>query len=121
VDCSLVTGAFFAAAMVVMDNATDLPTLKQMEPGAMMALLAIMVVYQVLFLALGSATPGMRWAHISLRTLSDARPTRGQRCARLLALLLSLLPVGLGVAWAIFDEGHLSWHDRLSGTYLKKS
>jgi uncharacterized RDD family membrane protein YckC len=121
VDCSLVTGAFFAAAMVVMDNASDLPTLKQMEPGAMMALLAIMVVYQALFFVLGSATPGMRWAHISLRTLNDARPTRGQRCARLLALLLSLLPVGLGVAWAIFDESHLSWHDRLSGTYLKKS
>jgi TRAP-type C4-dicarboxylate transport system permease small subunit len=63
----------------------------------------------------------MRWAHISLRTLNDARPARGQRCARLLALLLSLLPVGLGVAWAIFDESHLSWHDRLSRTYLKKS
>jgi hypothetical protein len=29
--------------------------------------------------------------------------------------------VGLGAAWAIFDEGHLSWHDRLSRTYLKKS
>jgi uncharacterized RDD family membrane protein YckC len=120
VDCSLVAVAFFAAAMVVMDNATDLPTLKQMEPGAVMALLAIMVVYQALFFALGSATPGMRWAHISLRTLNDAMPTRGQRCARLVALLLSLLPVGLGVAWAIFDEGHLTWHDRLSGTYLKK-
>jgi hypothetical protein len=25
------------------------------------------------------------------------------------------------VAWAIFDEEHLSWHDRLSGTYLRKS
>jgi hypothetical protein len=40
---------------------------------------------------------------------------------RLLALVLSLLPVGLGVAWSIFDENHLSWHDRLSRTYLKKS
>jgi len=24
------------------------------------------------------------------------------------------------VAWAIFDEEHLSWHDRLSRTYLRK-
>lgn len=121
VDCSLVAGAFFAAALGVMDQAENLPTLKQIGPGAIMALLLIMVAYQLLFFVLGSATPGMRWAHISLRTMNNARPARGQRCARLLAQLLSLLPVGLGVAWAIFDEAHLSWHDRLSGTYLKKT
>jgi len=26
----------------------------------------------------------------------------------------------LGVAWALFDEDHLCWHDRLSRTYLRK-
>ncbi len=120
-DLSLVAGAFFAAAMLVMNNAESLPTLKQMEPGAIMGLVAILAVYQMLFFAFGSATPGMRWAHISLHTLEGARPTRGQRCARMFSFLLSLLPVGLGVAWSIFDEDHLSWHDRLSKTYLKKS
>jgi hypothetical protein len=35
-------------------------------------------------------------------------------------MLLSVLPLGLGVMWSIFDEDHLSWHDRLSGTYLRK-
>jgi uncharacterized RDD family membrane protein YckC len=121
VDCSLMTGAFVAAAMVAMNKATYLPPLKEIEAGAIVALLAIVVVYQLLFFTLGAATPGMRWAHISLHTLNDERPARGQRFGRQLALVLSLLPVGLGVAWAIFDEGHLSWHDRLSRTYLKKS
>ena len=121
VDYSLMTGAFIAAAMVAMNKAASLPPLKEIEAAAIVALLAIVVVYQLLFFMLGSATPGMRWAHISLNTLNDERPTRWQRCGRLLALLLSLLPVGLGVAWAIFDESHLSWHDRLSRTYLKKS
>jgi uncharacterized RDD family membrane protein YckC len=121
VDCSLMTGAFVGAVMVAMNKATSLPPLKEIEAAGIAALLAIIVVYQLLFFMLGSATPGMRWAHISLHTLNDERPTRWQRCGRLLALLLSLLPVGLGVAWAIFDEGHLSWHDRLSRTYLKKS
>jgi hypothetical protein len=37
------------------------------------------------------------------------------------ALILSVLPAGLGLAWSIFDEEHLSWHDRLSRTYLRKS
>ena len=35
-------------------------------------------------------------------------------------MVLSLLPIGLGVAWSIFDEEHLSWHDRFSQTYLRK-
>jgi uncharacterized RDD family membrane protein YckC len=49
--------------------------------------------------------------------LDNRRPSWAQRCGRLGALLLSVLPVGLGIALAIFDDDHLSWHDRLSGTY----
>jgi len=39
---------------------------------------------------------------------------------RLCALLFSLAPLGLGVAWALFDEDHLSWHDRISKTYQRR-
>jgi len=62
----------------------------------------------------------MKYAGLSLCTFDGGKPTGAQRSGRLGALLLSLLPVGLGVAWAIFDEEHLSWHDRLSRTYLRK-
>jgi hypothetical protein len=62
----------------------------------------------------------MKYAHLSLCTFEDQRPSRAQLHFRLGALLLSLAPVGLGIAWAIFDEDHLSWHDRLSHTYLRK-
>jgi uncharacterized RDD family membrane protein YckC len=120
VDCALMTFAFFVAALVVMEKAKDLPTLREVEMSAVVALLAIGALYQVFFFTLGAATPGMKWARLSLCTLTDARPTRAQRCGRLIAMALSLLPVGLGVAWAIFDEEHLSWHDRLSGTYLRR-
>jgi hypothetical protein len=61
----------------------------------------------------------MRYAGISLCTFDDERPTRAQLRRRLVALFLSLLPVGLGVLWAIFDEDHLSWHDRISRTYQR--
>jgi uncharacterized RDD family membrane protein YckC len=120
VDFSLITGALAGTAMAVMQNATDLPGTKAFALTSVWALIAIGVVYQLFFFTLGAATPGMKWAHISLRTLNDEPPSCGQRCCRLAAMLLSLLPVGLGVAWAIFDEEHLSWHDRLSGTYLRK-
>jgi hypothetical protein len=62
----------------------------------------------------------MRYARISLCTFDDQNPTRGQLHGRLVAMILSLLPLGLGLAWAIFDEDHLSWHDRLSKTYQRK-
>jgi hypothetical protein len=35
-------------------------------------------------------------------------------------LPLSVLPLGLGLAWSVFDEDRLTWHDRLSGTYLRE-
>jgi uncharacterized RDD family membrane protein YckC len=66
------------------------------------------------------STPGMRYAGIALSTFEDDSPTRAQLRRRLGAIALSLLPVGLGFAWSVFDEDHLSWHDRISQTYLRK-
>ena len=63
----------------------------------------------------------MKYAHIRLVTFDGHIPSRAQRVSRFFSLLLSLLPVGLGLAWAIFDEDHMSWHDRLSHTYPQKS
>jgi uncharacterized RDD family membrane protein YckC len=120
VDATLIVGAFLSAVAVAASNLKDLPGMREMEVGAVVALLTAGLLYQVLFFTLGEATPGMRYAHVSLCTFDGQRPTRAQRCGRLGALLLSLLPVGLGVAWALFDDGHLSWHDRLSKTYLRK-
>ena len=76
---------------------------------------AVALYHCVLSDAVARATPGMMYARISLCTFDDENPTREQLRDRLGAMLLSLLPVGLGVAWAIFDEDHLSWHDGFRG------
>jgi uncharacterized RDD family membrane protein YckC len=120
VDGALIAGAALAFALVAAVNAQDLPTIREIELGAAVALAVIGVIYQAVFFTLTEATPGMKYARISLCTFDDQIPTGAQRLGRLGALLLSLLPVGLGVGWAIFDEEHLSWHDRLSRTYLRK-
>jgi hypothetical protein len=39
---------------------------------------------------------------------------------RIAGLVLSALPFGLGLAWMLFDEEHLCWHDRLSKTYMRR-
>ena len=121
VDGSLVVGAMLAAAMMAAQNAKELPAPRVVEVAAAVALVVIAALYKTLFYTLGTATPGMRYAGIGLSTFSGERPTRAQRCGRLVALLLSLLPVGLGVVWSIFDDEHLSWHDRLSRTYLQRN
>jgi uncharacterized RDD family membrane protein YckC len=120
VDGALMFGAVLAATLAATLNLEDMPSLQQTAMGALAALVILGGLYQVLFLILGKTTPGMKIAHIALRTFDDESPSRAQRCGRLGALALSLLPAGLGVLWAVVDRDHLSLHDRMSGTYLRK-
>jgi uncharacterized RDD family membrane protein YckC len=120
VDCTLIAGALVAAAMLAAYNVSELPGLRAVAFCAGLALLAIGVAYHMCFMTIARATPGMRYAGIELNTFSGYTTSRWQRCTRLLAFLLSVLPLGLGVVWALFDDGHLTWHDRLSKTYLRK-
>jgi uncharacterized RDD family membrane protein YckC len=121
VNGALITGTFLAAAMAAAANVKDLPPLQEIERGSAVAVLVVGALYLAFFYLLAKGTPGMKYARISLSTFDGQNPTRAQRCGRLAALFLSLLPVGLGILWAIFDEDHLCWHDRLSRTYLRRS
>jgi uncharacterized RDD family membrane protein YckC len=87
--------------------------------AAALALLGIAVAYQWLFFRFSENTPGMLYARIALCTLGDDNPTRRAMQRRVGALLLSALPLGLGLLWAVFDEDGLGWHDRISGTYQR--
>lgn len=120
VDGALIAGVLLAAAGTVVHTTKVLPPVKEIELASVIGLAVMTALYQVFFFTMGSATPGMCWARLSLCTFGGERPARGQRFDRLWALALSLIPVGLGVLWAIFDEQHLSWHDRLSETYVRK-
>jgi uncharacterized RDD family membrane protein YckC len=95
-----------------------LPGLRATEIGLALGFVAAAILYQMLFFTLGRATPGMKYAQIRLTTFDGSVPVRAERYKRMAALLVSVLPAGLGLAWSLFDEDHLSWHDRLSRTYL---
>jgi uncharacterized RDD family membrane protein YckC len=120
VDGALIAGAFLLLAILVAGRMAEIPGPRAIEIGCGMALLMAGALYEVLFFALARPTPGMYYAQLRLCTFEGNTPTRTQRNARLVALLLSALPIGLGLAWAIFDEDHLAWHDRLSHTYLRR-
>jgi uncharacterized RDD family membrane protein YckC len=119
-DGALIIAAFLGSALVAAANIGHPLPVKTEELGAAAALLLIGLLYQTLFLTLAKATPGMRCARISLSTFDGDSPTPAQLRSRLGALLLSVAPAGLGVAWILFDDDRLCWHDRLSRTYLRK-
>jgi uncharacterized RDD family membrane protein YckC len=120
VDACLILAGFFAAATTVAARMQQ-PLAPHTAEAFVVAGLAIAgFVYTAFFFALGVSTPGMRYAGIALSTFEDEAPTRAQLRKRLGAMALSLLPVGLGLAWSVFDEDHLTWHDRISQTYLRK-
>jgi uncharacterized RDD family membrane protein YckC len=120
VDTSLTLAACLSLAALLVSRASHLPGLRTVELVTGLAMLAIGAAYQALFMVLARATPGMRYAGIALCTFEGKLPSRAQRCIRLAALLLSFLPLGLGLVWALFDEDRLMGHDRLSKTYLRK-
>jgi uncharacterized RDD family membrane protein YckC len=120
VDGALNAAVFLGLAMAVAFNVGHLPSARIVELGAASAFLLFALLYQTVFLTLVGVTPGMRYAGLSLCTFDGQIPTSAQLRSRLGALILSVVPVGLGLAWALFDDDRLCWHDRLSRTYLRE-
>ena len=120
VDVALVAGALTGSALVAAATIGHPLPSGIARFSVLFGFLLAGLLYLAIFLILVDATPGMNCAGLSLYTLDGQIPTRSQRRTRLGALFLSVLPVGLGAAWSLFDEDHLCWHDRLSRTYLRK-
>jgi len=119
VDVSLTLAAFLLFIVVFAASTTHLPSGRVALVGAGAILLAMWVLYQFLFFTLTDATPGMRYARIALCTFDDENPSHPAMRARIGAMLLSALPLGLGFFWSFFDEDTLGWHDRITRTYQR--
>ena len=68
------------------------------------------------FWALAGQTPGMRFLSIRLMHDGSAEITFGRAVRRVLALILALLPLGLGYLAILRDPRRRGWHDRMTGT-----
>jgi uncharacterized RDD family membrane protein YckC len=119
-DAVLIAAAFLATAALAMAHLRLLPGPRIAVLAAALCLFVLCAAYQALFMTAIGATPGMSYAGIVLTTFDGCEPTRAQRLGRLLTLVLSVLPLGLGLIWALFDETHFTWHDRLSRTCLSR-
>jgi uncharacterized RDD family membrane protein YckC len=68
------------------------------------------------FWALAGQTPGMRFLSIRLTYRGSTEVTVGCATRRVFALILSLVPLGLGYLAILRDPQRRAWHDRLTGT-----
>ncbi len=73
-----------------------------------------------LFTVFGGTTPGMMMRGLQVVTFSGEPPTPRQMLQRSAGYMLSAGTFFLGFLWALWDEDGLTWHDRLSHTYLSQ-
>jgi uncharacterized RDD family membrane protein YckC len=74
--------------------------------------------YFSLFVTLAGVTPGMQLLSLSVVRLDGHLPDTRQLLWRSFGYLLSGATFALGFLWAVWDEDHFSWQDRISQTYL---
>jgi uncharacterized RDD family membrane protein YckC len=91
----------------------------KMDAAVLSAALALFYAqYFALFTLFGGATPGMMWRGLRLARFDGHEPQSGDRIWRSFGYLVSGGTLMLGFLWALWDEDHLCWHDRISHTHL---
>lgn len=84
------------------------------------AFFAIISFYWIFYIRYLGETTGMTWLGLRVLNFDGQPPTDAQRRARALGTILSTASLGLGFAWSVADEERLSWHDRISKTFVTR-
>ncbi len=80
--------------------------------------LLIYLFYSVFFLAASTQTIGMMITDLRVVGKDGKRPSIGQIFSRCFGFLLSIVTLGVGLAWSLFDSENRCFHDLLSGTRI---
>jgi uncharacterized RDD family membrane protein YckC len=89
--------------------------------GALFALslaMGTVVGYFLFFVALDGQTLGKRLLGLKVVSARGGTPTLAQAVVRMLASLLSILPLYLGFLAMLADTRGRTWHDRIAGTLV---
>jgi uncharacterized RDD family membrane protein YckC len=94
-------------------------TLSKLSAAVYGATFAIVYLqYFALFTVFGGTTPGMMFRGLQVASFSGESPTPRQLLLRSAGYVLSAGTFFMGFFWAWWDEDALTWHDRVSRTYL---
>ncbi len=83
--------------------------------------LLLVAIYFFLFMLSCSQTPGMKAYRLVVVTRDDEPLDPRGSCLRGFGYLISILPVMLGFLWAVIDPEHLTWADKVSGTFVRRA
>jgi len=94
-------------------------TLTKLSAAVCVATFAVVYMqYFALFTIFGGTTPGMMMRGLQVVSFAGDTPTPRQMILRSVGYMLSAGTFFLGFLWAMWDSDELTWHDRLSQTYL---
>lgn len=94
-------------------------TLSKLSAAVCSATFALVYLqYFALFTIFGGTTPGMMLRGLQVVSFSGETPTPRQMLLRSAGYMLSAGTFFMGFLWAMWDEDALTWHDRMSHTYL---
>lgn len=80
-----------------------------------------MLFYFGVMTALTSSTPGLIWTGLEIRTQNGQEPGVREAAWRAVGCVISAGALMLGYLWAVVDADGLTWHDRMSGTFIARS
>ena len=63
-------------------------------------------------------SPGKALVGLRVVNTSGSWPSFSQSMVRVICYWLSAAPLFLGFIWALVDNHHQTWHDKLAGTYV---
>lgn len=89
--------------------------------GVAVSLAAAFLIYSqyvLLFTVVGGATPGMVLRGLRVVCFDGSTPVPAELAWRSFGYMLSAAAGMLGFLWSAWDEHGLSWHDRISQTYI---
>jgi uncharacterized RDD family membrane protein YckC len=94
-------------------------TVSKLSGAVCLATFAIVYLqYFALFTIFGGTTPGMMLRGLQVVSFTGEPPTPRQMLKRSIGYVLSAGTFFLGFLWSMWDEDALTWHDRISQTYL---
>jgi uncharacterized RDD family membrane protein YckC len=82
------------------------------------AVFLIYAQYFLLFTIFAGATPGMLLRGLQVVCFDGSRPETVELVWRGFGYLLSAAAGTLGFLWSAWDDDGLTWHDRISQTYI---
>ena len=119
-DIAIVAGIYLIFVGVTFLQMPE-PSMDKRIGGIYIAGLLILVgVYFLLFMLSASQTPGMKLRRLVVVTREGTALDPRSACLRGFGYFISIAPLMLGFIWAMIDPEHLTWADKVSGTFLKK-